>query len=261
MRGLMELPEDTALWRQAAAELCVNYGWDERQPAALEGFLEQWANAERSENGKRLVLDWEAAMARRHHRGTAQIEYWREQLEQAQPGSPTAAFIERTVREQLSSYCVDELAALADWFRARHGFPPLAARDLLDADLLTMRYPQGLPILGPFVMRNGVATLREDPFGYPFSIELGGKPRSEGYEHCRIERMLPDRDIAIADVAKRDGRWPRTVDEARAAGVELRELPAGARYRLDEHDLRIDWPPPPGQPWPVRQMLRAMAER
>jgi hypothetical protein len=105
-------------------------------------------------------------------------------------------------------------------------------------------------------MHLGAFTLRDDPFGYPFAI-VGGAAVSIGLETNRARHRLDLLNLRLSEIAARDGRWPRTLDEARAAGAEVPDLPPGGHYRMAGHQVAIDWDPPPGHPWPLREMLRA----
>jgi hypothetical protein len=256
LRGIMRRPHDTELWRQAASELVLNFRWEQTQPAAMEAFLDQWAEAESTENGRRLVWDWVSAMARRRHRGIEQLGYWQEQLALATPDSPSAQFIDRTIREQLARQCLDELSALIEIYRSGHAFGPLTLDDLLQHDLIATRYPNGLPVYGPIIISHGVLTLRPDPFGFPFAL-VGGKPVSPGLDRFRADRRAATYVLDLADAAARDGRWPRNLAEVRAAGIYVADLPPGGAYRLVEHEIVIDWTPPPHPPWPLRELLKS----
>ncbi len=248
--GLMELPHATALWRQAAVELLINYDYEAKHPELMEAFLTQWADSEPTANDKQLVWEWSAAMARRRYRGLDQLPYWQEQLARAQPGSSTAAFIELTMRDQLVRFCLTELQALADAYRAAHPQPPSAVADLLEPSLLADRYPKNLPAWGPFTIEDGRLHLRCDPYGFPFEIRAG-RVISRGHERERARRKLIGINIALTDLATTSGSWPTSIAAIAAAGLELSALPDGCAYVLKKHALEIDSDPPPRPPWPL----------
>ncbi len=251
MRGTIEMPRSTALWRQAAAELHTNYQWEERQPASMEAFLDQWEAAESTYNEKRQVWDWKTAMARRQYRGLDQIGYWQDQLASSTPGSPTADYIEHTMRDQLARFAVTELQALVDAYRSRHGIPPLLLADALEPESVAARYPAGPPPWGPVTIDAGRLALRSDPFGFDLTLR-DGTVTSPGLERSRAEHRMYHLSSQLAEAAKRDGRWAETLDEARKAGIEFAELPGGGAYRIVEHAVTIDWQPPPRPAWRLR---------
>jgi hypothetical protein len=253
LRGTTEIPHATALWRQLAAELYVNYQLEETHPEQMDSFLDQWAADEPTYDGKRLVWQWKLAMGRRRYHGIEQIGYWQDQLEAAQPGSPTAQFLERTMREQLTRYALGELRALADGWGRRHGYPPLTAHELLDLAVLGERYPDGqLPQWGPVALdEHGEPILRPDPYGFPFV--LGSfQPTSVGLVRQLAENRLGALDVDITTLAVQKKRWPETLAQAQAMGLDLPPLPPGGTYRLAGHEVRIDWEQPPSAPWPLR---------
>lgn len=248
MRGLLELPHSTALWRQAATELYTNFRWEERHPAEMEAFLDQWEAAETTYVEKRQIWDWKSAMARRAYRGLDQIGYWQDQLAASTPGSPAAEYIERTMRDQLARFGVAELQALVDAYRSRHGIPPLLLAEALERDAVSARFPAGLPPYGPLAIASDQVVLRSDPYGFPYDLSAG-TVASHGFERSRAERRLAHLTFKLADAAKRDGRWAETLEEAQKAGIEFPALPPGGTYRIVEHVVMIDWPPSPMQPW------------
>jgi hypothetical protein len=258
LRGLLSLPHTTALWRLAAVELHTTYRYEERHPELLEDFLQHWADAEQTENDKKVVWEWSVAMSRRRNRGLEQLPYWQEQLARAEPGSSAATYVESAIREQLARFCLAELQALADSYLAHNWIPPTDTAQLLDPALIAERYPSTLPTLGPFLVQDGQVRLRSDPYGFPFTL-AAGKPVSPGFERMRAMRRLSGTNTDIESIATNRGSWPKSLEEARAAGVRLPDLPPGGTYVFKDRHVSIAWTDPPQPPWPLRAQARAGA--
>ncbi|MBA2482178.1 MAG: hypothetical protein H0V44_16070 [Planctomycetes bacterium] len=250
LRGLLSLPHATALWRQAAVELHTTYRYEELHPELMTAFLQQWADAELTQNDKRVVWEWSLAMSRRSYRGLEQLPYWQEQLAHLEPGSTSATYVEQAMREQLVRFCLAELQALSDSYRTRHGEAPARLEQLLEPAGLADRYPIAIPGLAPFKMLDRRIALRCDPYGFPFEL-AHGQIISPGFERYKANRRLSGTNNQLASIASASGRWPQTVDAARSAGVTLPTLPPGGSYTLDDQTLEIAWTDPPEAPWPL----------
>ncbi len=249
LRGLLMLPQDPQLWRQAAAELYTSFSYEERQPALMDDFLQAWAAAMTDQVQQRQVWDWMAAMGRRQHLGTAQLSYWQSQRELFPPDSAEGRYIEAAMREELATYCVAELQALADAYRAHAMTPALELADCLDPQLVAARYPHQLPPFGPLQLQaDGTRILlRLDPYGYQFRM-MGGHIISPGLQRNHLSQRLGflrnDLDEArkqapIPDLATAQRRLP------------LPELPPEAHWTWQDHTLGLAWEEPPGAPWPL----------
>lgn len=250
LRGVTELPSSTVLWRQAAAELLVNFDLERRQPHVMEAFLDAWADSEGTENGRRLVWDWKAAMARRSARGVEQLPYWLDQYATAKPGSPTARFVESAIRDQLARHALALMSQLMEAHAAVRGYRPALLDELLTVEVLRHAWPRGLPPYAPVVIEGGRARLRPDPFGYPYLL-ADGEVTSLGVQRARAESRVPTSELQLAAAARDHGRWAKNATDAAGMGVTLPQLPLGADYRIVNDDIRIEWPAPPEEPWRI----------
>jgi hypothetical protein len=243
MRGLMELPHETSLWRHAASVLYVTYQWDERQPLLMDAYLDSWAAAEDDPMQKRAVWEWKAGMARRRFHGLEQIPYWLDRLAETPPGTPMGDYIEATIREQVAVYGVAELnAVLAD--RRAAGLPVARVEDLLDPERLNARHLDGR--FGPVQAdAAGRPVLRDDPYGYPYALR-DGVVVSPGHELYRFQRRIMGCNIKLRGAVFAD------VAAIRASGFVLPEVPAGVAIEWRDGALVTTLPTPPAKPMPLR---------
>ena len=93
-----------------------------------------------------------------------------------------------------------------------------------------------------------VFSLKTDPFGYAYEL-VDGKPQSPGWQRLRSTKRAGLMAQKLAEVAKRDGRWPTNVAEAIAAGVELDALPAGGTWVISGQMVTVEWTPAPFPAW------------
>lgn len=276
MRGLDHLPHNTALWRNTAATLKVHFHWEDQQPQAFDGFLASWAAAELDDNGRRMVWDWKRAMGQRQFKGLEQLSYWLDQLQTTKAKTPMGDYVEETARAQLAAYGERELTALAQlhrrttppaldaWYadladpalpladQLRLGRMPTTALALAHPRLASQRYGDRLPGFGPLrVAATGRLELRPDPYGHPWRIN-GVKVESVGLVQRNFEKRLGYSQVQLIEKAKEKGRWPTTIDEVRAWGVAINELPNGGTLRIVDQQLAVTWEPPLSEPWKLR---------
>lgn len=250
--GLLNRPHDTRLWRMLASELAARSHLEQTNPRALDGFLDQWAAAETSLEGKQTVWEWKRAMALRTRLGLGQIAYWEEHLRSAPPGSPTRTFITETIRELLARGGIEQLETLLKrWKETRH-FAPVLITDLIDQALLADCYPSGIHPLAPLQIANGTLVLAADPFGYPYRL-VDGRVQSLGLEALKARKFAALHTDELEAAAKRLGHWPATLEEAQAAGVQLPPMAAGLGWRLNGHTIEAMIPPPPYPAWEPRK--------
>ncbi|MBA3684553.1 MAG: hypothetical protein H0W72_04850 [Planctomycetes bacterium] len=250
LRGTMELPHDSEIWRHAASVFQTHYRIMETHPEQFEAFLAAWADAEASDNGRRIIDEWLRTISRRHARGLEQLPYWLDRLAATKPGSSAAEYIEDTLREQLAHYALAELTSIADALRSA-GRPIAGLTDLIDP--LTVASRRIDLRWGPFAISDGQLGLRSDPYGHPY-VWRDGAVVSIGLERARYERALGISGGGLENRAQVEGRFPRDLAEAQAwAGIG--EPPAGGRLVLEDHVLRCAFAPPPTEPWPLRTML------
>lgn len=278
LRGTLELPQSRELWRNAATTLKTFFHWDTKQPLLFDAFLAQWEAVEVLPEAKRSVWDWKRGFGQRAFTGLEQLPYWLDQLKATAPGSPNGDYVEGTIRDLLARFGARELNALAaGWRIARGGVPrdreELAANlalidplkpvvedgpelqsvgDLLDPRLVRRRYPHGLPTFGPLTITDGRLTLRTDPYGRPWRV-VRGRVVSTGQVHASFERVLGRVNASLLELAQKAGRWPATLDEAKAMGLSLPVLPDDGTVRLDGRQVVVDWAVEAGVPWPLRQ--------
>jgi hypothetical protein len=279
MRGTQELPHSRELWRNAAANLKTFFHWDTKLPLLFDAFLAQWEAAEELPEAKRSVWDWKRGFGSRAFTGLEQLPYWLEQLKATKPGTPNGDYVEATVRELLARHGAQELSALAaSWRIVRGGVPkdrrelvdhlalidplrptvenvpqPSSLQDLLDPRLIRRRYPAGLPAYGPLAVVGGRLVLRNDPYGRPWRL-IQGRVVSFGQQIASYERLLGKFTATLLDLAQKQGRWPATLDEAKAMGLSVPAVPEGGTVRLDDRRLVVDWAVEAGEPWPLRQV-------
>lgn len=279
MRGIQELPQSRELWRSAAANLKTFFAWDSQLPMQFDAFLAQWEAAEDLPEAKRLVWDWKRGFGSHAFKDLEQLPYWLDQLKATKPGTPNGDYIEGTIRELLARYGVRELNALAATWRIVQGGVPRTRQELvenlalidpfrptreegpmltsfselLDAGLVRRRYPKGLPPFGPLAVSDGRLVLRSDPYGRPWTLR-DGWVTSTGQVQTSYERNMGKLTAALLDLAQKQGRWPATLDEAKAMGLSLPAAPEGGTVRLDDRRLVVDWAVEAGEPWPLRQV-------
>lgn len=240
-QGLLDNPHDTGLWRQLAVLMYSTYRQEERNPAAFNGLLDDWAAHELTESRKQQVWDWKSSFARRTYQGLEQVPYWLEQLRHAKPGTPTRDFILSTVREQLARWGEQELTAVRATGDGAGGWS-------VDAEAVARRWPGGISPWAP-VRRDGARVeVREDPFGYRYAW-VDGAPVSRGLAYRRAERVAGALSAKLATAAIDAKRWPATIDELRAAGVAVPEPPTGAAWRIAEQRVVLDHPAPEAKAW------------
>ncbi len=252
LRGTIELPHDTSIWRHAASVLNGYYSIGATHPQQMESFLRAWADAETDENGRMVVQEWMRTMARRQQRGLEQLPYWLEQLAASRPGSSAGDYVERTIREQLTRYAFAELGAVVDQVLAT-GRPVDGLSDLLDPEIVSNRRIDAR--WGPFGMGDGRLALRSDPFGYPY-VWRDGAVDSLGLEYALFEQVVGNANRELDARAQQEGRFPHDVREA-VLWSRIGDPPAGVTLVLEHHQLRADYPPPVAQAWPLREMHRA----
>jgi len=246
--GLLELPHETQLWRMIAAELATNFKGEKGNAALMDAFLAAWSDAETTDAGRGQVWDWKKAMGRRQFQELEQVPYWIEQLRNAKPDSPTAAFILRTLREQLARFGENRLQRLVDVYRATYFMPPVFISDVVKPDLVARAFPHGMPEIGPLSGRGGTLMLKPDPFGFPYEL-VNGKPQSPGWQQVHAGLRTGLMSQRLAEIAKRDGRWPTTITEAITAGLNLEVLPTGGEWVITGQVISVTWRPAPSAAW------------
>ncbi len=248
LRGLELMPHDTSLWQQAAIELYTTYDLERKHPEQMEAFLAQWAEAETSENGKRAVFEWRAAMDRRQALGLSELPYWQEQLQHTQPGTPADGFITRTMQELLAGFGRQELQALADAYRARNQHPPATLDDIRDPDLIAARYPNGLPPWGPVGVDAGRHLFfKSDPLGYPYAL-ADGKVRCAAADYLAALRRISAINLRYLTMNSQ----PPDNLEAMLALAHPGPPPPGARWAWRDRQLVLDLDPAPFPAWALR---------
>jgi hypothetical protein len=278
MRGNQELPQSRELWRNTATCLKTFFHWDTKQPLLFDAFLAQWEAAEDLPEAKRSVWDWKRGFGSRAFTGLEQLPYWLDQLQATKAGTPNGDYVDATIRELLARFGARELSALAaSWRIARGGVPstrtelvenltlidplrpvvadgprPTRIEEIVDPRLVRRRYPTGLPTHGPLVVVDGRLNLRSDPYGRPWKL-IGGQVVSTGQVHASYERMLGQLNAALLELAQKEGRWPTTLEDAKAMGLTLPDQPEDGRLRLDGRQLVVDWSVEAGVPWVLRQ--------
>lgn len=278
--GTLNLPHDTAIWRNLASILSYDIRWEERLPGAFDQFLTAWAAAEVTDGGRDQVWHWKAGLAKRKLPGLEQLPYWFEKLRATTPGSPTGDYIEAVVREQIARYGERELNGLLAVWRIRHGglasttsefianrdlidplqpvvgddkLVPPRIEDLLDRQALLRRYPGGMPVYVPVTVVGDRPTLRNDPYGMSWEL-LGGRVVSQGLRRQRYERQVAWFNALLERHAAKVGRWPGSLEEAIALPLSMPfpPPPAGATVSLRGHQVVVVWNPEPKNPWPLR---------
>ncbi|HYE04909.1 MAG TPA: hypothetical protein VEL07_05230 [Planctomycetota bacterium] len=256
LRGTMEKPHSTSLWRNAAAMLHAQFQYSERRPDLFDDFLKQWAEHELDPDQRQAVWIWQANLARQKFAGLAQLPQWFERLRASSPRTPMGDYIEDVVREQLARYGVNELQALADATSARRLAAPVTLGEILDPAAIQARYPQGVPEFSPVVpLPGGFATLG-DPWGYPYAL-VDGKVVSPGWERVRYEQRLAALNHYFETRRSSGEEIPERVADLPGAGIELPPPPLGASVRLDDGRLVAEWTPPPQTPYDVRMLAQA----
>jgi hypothetical protein len=246
MQGILHLPHDARIWRNAAAILYLNYELESRHPEQMNNFLSDWAKAmEGDEVQVRQVWDWKASMAKRRYVGLEHLPYWLDRLKDAKPDSVTCNFIESVIREQLARYGVVELQALADLFAAAHARKPSSVHDLFEGALLAQRYGQKMPAL---IMRFKTS----DPYGHPYTI-ADGQVNSPGIERTRFAARLDSAQYYATSKQRAAGKIFSSIVEVQAAGIELPDPPVGASIEIEEGRLRARFDHTP-EPWIVREL-------
>jgi hypothetical protein len=277
LRGNLELPQSTPLWRNTIATLKVFFTLDQRQPAQFDALLSAWEEAERDPDAKRLVWDWKRKFGSDTFSGLEQLPYWLAQLDRVALGTPNAQYVEDTIRGILARYGAHELTGLVAAWQIAHGGVPRSRNDLvrnldlidpfvptvehgpfprdlaevLQPALLRRRYPDGPPAYGPVALVDGRPVLRNDPFGMPWRL-AGGEVVSDGIHRAQIEREVAVATANLLDLAQRHGAWPATLEEAAALGLPMPRVQGGT-LRLDGRQVVVDWAVEAAAPWPLRQ--------
>ncbi len=262
LRGTIELPHCTQIWRQYAAMLTVNYKMEERNPELLDSVLNQWHEQELDEIQARQVREWKASLAKRVFRGAEQLDWWLGRLDPkiTPSGTPNYEFVLQTVREQLVKSAVDQMTAVAkerpDLVLGLHPASDASWDEL--ANQLAARFARlagngkRVPPLALAPIQRVLPAgwqLRPDPWGLPWRY-ADGKFSSSGLERRRYEQKLAMANFAIADKARSAGRWPTTVAEVRALGVTIPEPPADGAIAVKGQGVAVDWSVT-GEPWPL----------
>ena len=246
--GLLDLPHETKLWRMIAAELSINYRGESAGANGLDLFLAAWSENELTDAGRESVWDWKKAMGQRLSRELQQVPYWLEQLHHLTPDTPSHTYVLNTLREQVARLGENNLQALVDAYRELHHFPPVTLADATQPEVVTKAFPAGISVLGPLNFQQGVFSLKTDPFGYAYEL-VDGKPQSPGWQRLRSTKRAGLMGQKLAEVAKRDGRWPTNVAEAIAAGVEFDALPVGGTWVISGQMVTVEWTPAPFPAW------------
>lgn len=278
MRGNQELPQSRELWRNTATCLKTFFHWDTKQPLLFDAFLAQWEAAEDLPEAKRMVWDWKRGFGSRAFTGLEQLPYWLDQLQATKAGTPNGDYVDTTIRELLARFGARELTALAaSWRIVRGGVPatrgeladnltlidplrpvvadgprPMRIDEIVDPRLVRRRYPTGLPAHGPLMVVDGRLTLRSDPYGWPWQL-VGDHVVSIGQVHASYERTLGRVTVSLLELAQKEGRWPTTLEEAKAMGLDLPDPPEDGRLRLDGRQVVVDWSVEAGVSWVLRQ--------
>jgi hypothetical protein len=247
--GLLELPHETKLWRMIAAEMStMTKAGEANTLGSLDAFLSAWSESESTPEGRQMVWDWKKAMGQRRFQDLEQLPYWIEQLHRATPGTPTYDFVLRTLREQVARFGEGRLALLVTAYRERYWIPPVTIDDLLQPEVVRKAFPRGLPSLAPLRQELGGYVLKQDPFGFPYQLQAG-QPISVGWQQVRETKRAALMSAGLAKIAQKEGRWPTTVAEARAAGLELDVLPPGGWWSIEGQIVSLHWPEAPFPAW------------
>ncbi|MBA3699212.1 MAG: hypothetical protein H0W78_10190 [Planctomycetes bacterium] len=278
MRGNQELPQSRELWRNTATTLKTFFHWDTKQPLLFDAFLAQWEAAEELPEAKRMVWDWKRGFGSRVFTGLEQLPYWLDQLQATTAGTPNGDYVDTTIRELLARFGARELNALAtSWRIAQGGVPttrtelvdnltlidplrpvvdngphPTRIDEFIDPRLVRRRYPTGLPMHGPLMVVDGRLTLRSDPYGLPWKL-VDHHVVSVGHFRASYEKRLGQVSVALLGLAQKEGRWPTSLEEAKAMGLDLPDQPEDGRLRLDGRQVVVDWSVEAGAPWVLRQ--------
>ncbi len=286
MRGNLELPHSTELWRNSAVTLKVFFQWDTKNPELFDAFLTEWEKQEVLPEYKRMVWDWKKHFGHQVFNGLEQLPYWLQQLENTAENTANGKFVDQTVRDILARYGTDELTALLATWRILQGAIPQTRKELVDnlsfidplqmirdvpspaslsvlteANLLHLRYPQGLSPFAPFaVVKNGTIVLKNDPYGYPWRMvteKIGDyhvyRVTSPGMERAQIDKLLATATDELLAKAQKSGSWPTSLQEVVEMGVQLPKVPAGCTIRLVDRDLVASWDVEPNEPWQLRR--------
>jgi len=259
MRGLIARPRETSLWRLASAELATSFAWAKRHPALLDRWLNAWAEAEDEGIGRQAVIDWRRGLAFSSVDGLETLPYWLDQLRSTKPGTPTAAFVEGTVRELLAEHGTRELdrmhgtdapvQRIVGRWTGRLLWPLSGVAP--SQGMVRRRWPRGAPVWAPVLWDGLNLELRSDPFGWPFEFS-SGRVTSPGREIRRFMSACQPMRLALEAEAQRRGRPPRDPAEAGEWGFALPAPPYGGRWSFEQNLPDVVWPDPPDKPWPLR---------
>ncbi len=257
MKGTLELPHSTSMWRNAAAMLHAQFGYGERKPELFVDFLRQWADSELDPEQRQAVWVWQANLARLKYAGLAQMPQWFERLRKSKPDTPMGDYIEGVVREQLARFGVSELQAIADAARLGSMTKAASIAEILDPAAIRARYPQGVPEFSPVVeLPGGVYTTIGDPWGYPYALS-DGSVVSPGWERVRYEQRLVGLNATLEAKHRAGETIPSRVEEFDAAAIYVHPAPLGASLRVEKDQIVVDWLPPTQTPYDVRALAQA----
>jgi hypothetical protein len=247
LRGIEQMPNDPWLRQQAAAELYTSFSLEDHHPDQMDSFLNDWADHMSDMKLKRQVWDWMAAMARRHHIGTAQLGYWEEQLALFPPSSSEGKYVVEAMREELAHASIQDLEWLAAAYEKRRLTPALTLADCLDPALVAERYPHGLPETAPIQLLGGHLALRTDPFGYPFHLR-DGEVISPGMDRQVLKNLAAQRHAAAVRAAS-----AAPIKDITELGrhIDLPWVPPEGHWTYQDGDLELQWDDPPAAPWPL----------
>ena len=246
--GLLDLPHETTLWRLIAVELLTSFDAEEKNPQLMEGFLQAWHAAETTDERRQQVWDWSKAMARRQYKDLRQLSYWEEQLRLTAPNSPTRQFIIDTMREQVARYGEEQLALLVAEFKRQRFMMPALVQDLCAPEIIQKVWPQRVPAYAPIISNRDGYELRVDPFGYRYEL-AGDTIISPGWQLHRLKQRSGSLTMKLEELAKRTGRWPSSLAEAKADGLEIEPLPQSCSWQLEGKTITLQTNPPPFPAW------------
>jgi len=265
LKGIDALPHSTTLWRGAAACLTANFRLEERRPDLMAIFLKRWAEAEAEHGGDATrPWIWLQSMSKRQGQVPEQLAFWASQLQRLSTDSPRGQLLLELMREALVEYGRQRLQSLAD--RARAAGVELERIDqLLEPGLVLSVYghPDRLSAAEPIAaVHEGDRlrfALRHDPYGYPWRLDEG-EVTSIGQEAARQRRRTSAINNAVVYAAREQGRWPRSVAEARAWVADDYQMPEGMSFELVEGRLALQIAEDPERPWTVAELVAAGGE-
>ena len=259
-RGVHQHPEEQDLWRYLASVLAHDFLLEERNPEQLLAILIRWADvvseAEGEEGARSWAQGWMQAMARRQARGLGQINYWAGILRVSSPTSPQGQMADRTLREHLARYGVDQLQALHDAFVAHFGHPPNDITEITHIEALRHVYREPVTDAGPEPLTatgDDTVSIRRDPYGWPYRLE-DGVVISHGLRLADYQRWLRQLNRMAFELG-----WPalRSLDDLEHWSVNRDEAPDGLRLIVVDGGLTARTEAPPLPPWSIDELLGA----